>query len=260
MKKLKVIATIEARMNSKRLPGKVLKKLGKYPMLDILLKRLKKSKTLNNIIVATSINKKDDKIVNFLKKVNINFYRGSENDVTLRVIKAAQKYNADLIVQLTADNPFVDPKIIDYMVNFFLKNLGKYDYVTNCGLGDYSKGHVPLGFNTQIFLFKHLKANYKYCNKNDLKEHPSLYFYREGKKKYKLKNLPLKKNLKTDLKIRLTVDTLNDLRLARLVFKKLGNNKNFEFGLKDVINFFNKNKSYLKINENVIQNKINLKI
>ena len=68
MKKLKVIATIEARMNSKRLPGKVLKKLGKYPMLDILLKRLKKSKKKNKIIVATSKNKKDDKIVNFLKK------------------------------------------------------------------------------------------------------------------------------------------------------------------------------------------------
>jgi len=258
MKKIKIVATIEARMNSKRLPGKVMKKFGKYPLLGVLIDRLRRSKKIDDIVVATSINKKDNKIVNFLKKKGINYYRGSENNVNLRVIKAARKYNANLIVQLTADNPFVDHKIIDYMINFFIKNIGKYDYVTNCGLGDYSKSHVPLGFNVQLFLFKHLEANYKYCNRKDLKEHPSLYFYREGKRKYRLKNLPIK-SPKTNLNIRLTVDTINDFKLARLVFKKLGHGKNANFELKDVINFFNKNKSYIKINENVIQKKVNLK-
>lgn len=258
MKKIKIVATIEARMNSTRLPGKVMKKFGKHPMLGVLIDRLIKSKKIDDIVVATSKSKKDNKIVSFLKKKDISFYRGSENNVNLRLIKAAQKYNAGLLVQLTADNPFVDHKIIDYMINFFLKNLGKYDYVTNCGFGDYSNSYVPLGFNAQLFLFKHLKANYKHCNKKDLREHPSLYFYREGKRKYKLKNLPI--NIpKTDLKIRLTVDTTSDLKLARLVFKKLGHGKNVYFGLKDVINFFKKNKSYLKINENIIQKKVNLK-
>ena len=58
-----------------------------------------------------------------------------------------------------------------------IKNLNKYHYISNCGLGDYSKGHAPLGFNTQIFLYKHLKENYKYCKTKELKEHPSLYFF-----------------------------------------------------------------------------------
>ena len=259
MKKLRVIATIQARMNSSRLPGKVMKSLGKHSMIGVLIKRLKRSKTLDDIVVATTTNKKDDKIINFLKKEGVNFYRGYEDDVNLRLIKTAEKFNADLIVQLTADNPFVDPAIIDYMVNFFLKNINKYHYVTNCGLGNYSKSHVPLGFNTQIFLLKHLKENYKYCDKKDLKEHPILYFYREGKKKYKLKNLSMPKNLKTNLRIRLTIDTIEDLKLARLLVKKIGNNIDVNFGLKDIIKFFKKNRSYLKINKNIIQKKVNLK-
>ena len=117
-------------------------------------------------------------------KNKINFYRGEENNVNLRLIKTAEKFHADIIVQLTADNPFVDPSIVDYMINFYKKNQNKYHYISNCGLGDYSKGHVPLGLNTQIFLFKHLKNNYEYCKKKkrDLKEHPSLYFYREKEK------------------------------------------------------------------------------
>ena len=147
-KKKRVIATIEARMGSSRLPGKVMKKLGKYYLLEILIKRLKKSKLLDDIVVATTKNVKDNKIVNFLIKNKINFYRGEENNVNLRLIKTAEKFQADIIVQLTADNPFVDPSIVDYMINFYKKNQNKYHYISNCGLGDYSKGHVPLGLNT----------------------------------------------------------------------------------------------------------------
>ena len=260
MKKLKIIATIEARMGSTRLPGKVLKRIGNFFLLDFLIKRVKKSKYLDDVVVATTINKKDDKIINLLKKINVNYYRGSESNVNLRLIKTGELYGADLIVQLTADNPFVDPKIIDHMIKFYLNNVNKYHYITNCGLGDYSKSHVPIGLNVQIFLLKHLKKNYKQCNKKDLKEHPSLYFYREGRKKYKLKNLPIPNKYKTNLKMRLTVDTLKDLKLTRLIFKKIGKNKDIHFGLEKIIEFFNKNNSYLDINRNVNQKKINLNI
>ena len=146
------------------------------------------------------------------------------------------------------------------MLKYFLKNAKKLDYLTNCGLGNYSESNVPLGFNTQIFKFKDLKKNYKFCNRKDLKEHPSLYFYREGKKKYKLKNLSLPIKYRTNLKIRLTIDTYEDLRLARLVFNNLTKNKGINFGLEDVINFFKKNKPLLKINENTHQKKVRLKI
>ena len=259
-KKLRIIATIEARMGSSRLPGKVMKKIGEYSVIEILIKRLEKSKLLNDVVVAATKSAKDKKLINFLIKNSINFYRGEENNVNLRLIKTAEKFNADVIVQLTADNPFVDPKIVDYMIKFFQKNLNKYQYISNCGLGDYSKSHVPLGFNTQIFMLKHLKANYKYCKKKDLREHPSLYFYREGKKKYKLKNLSIPRKYKNKLDIRLTIDTAQDLKLARLVYKKLSKKYKLDFGLKEIIDLFKKNNAYLKINENSIQNKINLTV
>ena len=260
MKNIRIIATIEARMGSTRLPGKVLKKIGNFFLLNFLIQRVKKSKYLDDIVVATTTNKKDDKIINLLKKNNVNYYRGSENNVNLRLIKTGELYGADLIIQLTADNPFVDPKIIDYMIKFYLNNKNKYNYITNCGLGDYSKGHAPIGLNVKIFLLKHLKKNYEHCNKKDLKEHPSLYFYREGRKKYNLKNLSLPKKYKTNLNMRLTVDTLKDLKLIRLIFKKIGKNKNIHFGLEKIIKFFNKNNSYLNINKNVKQKKVNLNI
>ena len=81
---------------------------------------------------------------------------------------------------------------------------------------------------------------------------------KDGKKKYKLKNLPLPKKYKTNLNIRLTVDTVEDLRLARLVFKKLNGDKNLNFGLAEIISFFKKNQSYLRINKKTIQKKVNL--
>lgn len=258
--KIKIISTIEARMNSSRLPGKVMRKLGKLNLLECLISRLKKSKYIDDIVVATTKNKRDDIIVKFLKKKKINFFRGSENNVNLRLINTAEKFGTDLIVQVTADNPFVDPKIIDYMLKFYLKNIKKIDYLTNCGLGNYSKSYVPLGFNAQIFKFKDLKENYKFCNKRDLREHPSLYFYREGKKKYRLKNLSLPKKYKTNLKIRLTIDTYKDLKLANMVFKNLFKSKGINFGLEHVIDFFKKNKSFLKINENIIQKRVRLKV
>lgn len=242
-KKPNIIATVEARMSSSRLPGKILKKINKFYLLDILIKRVQKSKLINEIIVATTKNKKEKPLIKFLKQKKINFFRGSEKNVNLRLIKAAEKLNADIIVQLTGDNPLVDPKIIDHMINYFIKNQPNVNYLTNCGMGNYKEGSVPIGLNTQIFFLKDLKNNYKFCNKQDLKEHPSLYFYREGSKKYKLKNINLSfiRNKKLIPKLRLTIDTKEDLKLVKIVFKKLYEKKGMYFSLQDILVFFKKN-------------------
>ena len=160
-KKPKVVATIEARMNSSRLSGKVMKKIHIYPMLEILIKRVMKSKLTDQVVVATTTNKKDDVLVNFLKRKKISFFRGSEKNVTLRVIKAAKKYKADIIVQLTGDNPLIDPKMIDYMTKYFIKNFPKFHCIANNGLGKYSKRTAPWGMDIQIFTYKDLVLNYK---------------------------------------------------------------------------------------------------
>ena len=114
--KNKIVAIIEARMSSTRLEGKVLKKIDGEEVLKIIIKRLRFSKQINQIIVATTKAKKDDRIARFLKKNKQLYYRGSSSDVMGRIINAAEKFKAEIIVRVTGDNPLTDPNIIDYML------------------------------------------------------------------------------------------------------------------------------------------------
>ncbi len=126
---MKIIATVEARMGSSRLPGKTMMNLNGKPMLEILLGRVRMSKLLNDVVVATTVNEKDNLIEKFCKEKGYNYFRGSEDDVLGRVLKTAKHNKADIIVELTGDNPLVDPEIIDEMVQYYLDNT--YDYVCN---------------------------------------------------------------------------------------------------------------------------------
>ena len=132
-----IVAIIEARMSSKRLYGKVLKKINNKEVLKIIIQRLCFSKLINKIVVATSTDKADDKIISFLKKNNFFFYRGSLNNLLERVLRTGEKHKADVIVRITADNPLTDPKIVDYMLKHFLRNK-KIDY-----LGSEKAMYVP---------------------------------------------------------------------------------------------------------------------
>ena len=149
---MKFLTTIEARFDSTRLPGKVIYLLSaKKTVLDILIHRIKKSQNVNKIILATSKNKSNHKIITVAKKNKIFFYKGSENNVLERLMKATHKYNEKYIIQLTADNPLIDYRIIDYMVSFFKKNYKKYDFVTNNNLFNKKKLFIPNGMIVSIF-------------------------------------------------------------------------------------------------------------
>ena len=108
---MKVVASIEARMGSSRLPGKVLKSFGEETTLSLLVKRLQKCNYLDDIIVATTTESRDEIICDWCKDNSIKFFRGSEQDVLDRVVKSHEKINSDLVVEITADCPFTDPKI-----------------------------------------------------------------------------------------------------------------------------------------------------
>ena len=143
------------------------------------------------------------------------------------------------------------------MLKFYLNNK-KYSYVTNNGFGVPNKRTVPYGLDVQIFKYKDLYANYKKSKKKDLKEHPSLYFYREGKKKYKLKNLKMPKKWSTNLDLRLTVDTQKDFQLIKKLYKKLSSKNNKFFSFEEVIKYMNKNNQLLHINNKVKQRRVDL--
>lgn len=244
MKNPRVIATIEARMNANRLPGKVMLSILGKPMLERMIERVKRAKLVDQIVVATTKNRDDDAIATLAKKLKTGWFRGSEDDVLGRVLGAAEKYHGSIIVELTVDCPLIDPRQIDDGVKLFLS--GNYDYVAN----DNIVQTVPRGFDVQVFSVKKLKEVDEITDDRRVHEHVSLYFY-EHPKTFRLKSFgPPIAERRTD--IRLTVDTEKDLELVRRIFRLLYPKKpNFDY--KDVIDLLTKHPLMLEINRDIDQ-------
>ncbi len=244
MKKNKKIGIIiEARSTSKRLPNKHFYKVKKKTMLEYLLDRAKKIKNVNCIIVATTKNKSDDKICNLSKKKNINFYRGSEHNVTERVLKCAKKFKVDYICEITGDCPIIDIELVDQLISTFITNTKIIDYASH------SRG-LPNGMDCQIFKTEILEKSFKEIKNNqEEQEHVTLNM-RRNSKKYKMFYLtPSKKYYWPKLGI--TLDEIRDYNLLKkIILYFLNKNKKY-FNCLDVIELLKKKKNWIKINQKV---------
>lgn len=244
------ITTIECRMTSTRLPGKVIKSFGKYTSIELLIHRIKKSNFVDKIILATTKNKADDILVKLAKKNNIDYFRGSEKDVLGRLSNALKLKKEDNVIQLTGDNPFVDPEIIDYMCKKFLKS--NINFLTNNGFMTLKKHHFPLGMNVSIFRRKDLIKISKITKKPEDREHPTLFFYRSKKKFFKIKNVDVLKKWRYDFKPRLTLDTNDDYKLLYKIFNYFYKNKNnINFNFKMIMEYLKKNRKLMNLNKNI---------
>lgn len=240
----KIIATIEARMNSTRLADKVMLTILGKPMLEQMIERVKRAKLVDEIVVATTVNPSDLPLVELSKKLHVGWFCGSEEDVLQRVLLAAQKYRGEVIVELTGDCPLVDSKQIDEGVGVFLK--GKYDYAAN----DNIVQTVPRGFDVQVFPTSVLKRVSQLTSDPYDHEHVSLYIY-EHPKQFRLKVFgPSGKQRQRN--VRLTVDTQKDLELIRRIFRLLLVKKP-DFGYEDVMDLLRQYPWLLKINSGVDQ-------
>ena len=239
--KLKLITIIQARYSSTRFPGKILKKYKNLSYLEILIKRLKKSKTLNKIIVATSKNTEDDKIKKICDKLRIFCFRGSEKDVTDRYFQAAKYFNSKNIVRVTADCPLIDPKVVDEVVKkFFSENA---DYATNT-----LPPTFPDGLDVEVFNYKSLYKAWKASRKNTkLREHVTTQI-RENKKINKI-NYEYKNDFSF---LRLTLDELDDMRVINSTLNSFKNI--FGFGIKEIVDLYKKDKDIFKLNSNIKRN------
>ena len=170
----KIICIIQARMNSTRLPGKVLKKIDDKPLLWYLLNSLQYSKTLDHIVVATTKKKIDDQIVKLCNKMKISTFRGNENNVLNRFCEAGKKYNATHIVRISADCPFMDPTIVDKIVRKSLSS--NVDYVSNTLPKTY-----PMGYEVEVIKFLALLKSEKMTNDLGDREHVTLFIMRNPK-------------------------------------------------------------------------------
>ena len=119
---IKVLAIVQARMSSKRLPGKVLKKINGISLIEILFHRLSKSSQIDKIILATSTNEENNTLSEQIKNIGFDVFRGSEKDVLCRFYQAAKQYNPQTIVRITGDCPIIDPDLVDEVIDFFYQD------------------------------------------------------------------------------------------------------------------------------------------
>jgi glutamate-1-semialdehyde 2,1-aminomutase len=238
--KKKVLAIIQARYNSVRFPGKVVKKINNKTVLEILIRRLSKSKYISKTIVACSNNPNDKALVGICKKLGVDFFIGSENDVLDRFYNAAKKYKGINILRVTADCPLMDSKIVDDVISsFFLKNV---DYASNTNPPTF-----PDGLDVEIFKFDALKEAHIKSKLLIEREHVTPFII--NNKKFKKFNL---KNFKDYSSLRLTLDEKVDFILIKNIINNF--KKNLYFNLNDIINFYKKNKKFFSINSNIKRN------
>ncbi len=242
-RKEKIVAIVEARMTSNRLPGKVLLPIGGIPALELLVSRLRQSKHIDAICVATTINAADDVIVALAQKLDISFFRGSESDVLGRVLGAAQSMSADIIVEITGDCPFVDPELVDRGVEeFFAKDL---DYASNTINATY-----PNGFDIQVFPTAVLAEVDMLTDDPVDRTHVSYYIYMHPEK-YRLHNW-VADEASTGPQLRMTLDEDSDYRALLTVFDALsGENPNFS--ARDVVQYLRTHPEVVAMNDSVRQ-------
>lgn len=210
-----MLAIIQARFSSKRLRGKVLKKIKKKELLKRVVDRASKSKKIKKIIVATSSHKSDDKIEKFCLKKKIDYFRGDLNDVWYRFVKVLKLSKEKSFVRICADSPFIHSKLLDKGIQIFFEN--NFDIVTNVFPRSYPKGQ-----SIEIFKSSVLIKNYSKLRSNYFKEHFPQFFYKNYKK-FRIKNFKYKVNLSH---LNLSVDTKKDFLLANKLSKKINEKKN----------------------------------
>ena len=238
----RIVATIEARMTSSRLPGKVLMEAAGMPMLEILIKRLRKINKLHEIVLATTVNEADNVIIDLAKRLQVFYFRGSEEDVLSRVLGAAKKNRADIIVEITGDCPLVDPDIVAQAIKLYLT--GKYDYVSNV-----EPVTFPVGMDVQVFSTELLELADREGEMPEHREHVS-WFIRKKPRRFRHKNLTAPSHLYWS-ELGLTLDEHKDFLLLKNIVEHF--HPNLYFSCRQIIDYLKANPKLLELNKDVVR-------
>ncbi len=212
----RVIAIIQGRMGSSRLPGKILKDLGGKPMLAHVVERVCRAQTVHEVVVATTNDASDNEVAQFCRQEGIECYRGSLFDVLDRFYQAAKACRADVFVRITADCPLIDPGVIDQTVRAFFESGA--DFAAN-RLPPPWKRTFPIGLDTEVCSFAALERAWREATQPHDREHVMPYLYEEeGRFKVKVVDAAQDQG-----HLRWTVDTAEDLAAMRALFTLLGN-------------------------------------
>lgn len=239
MRAPRIVASIEARFASTRLPGKVLSDINGQPALTRLTNRLRRCKRLDKIVLATTTNPLDDRLEDWAKKEGIPCYRGSESDVLQRVVEAQIDMSSEIVVEICGDTPLIDPEVVDRAIEVFLNN--DCDIVSTVWKQSY-----PQGIDVEVFRLSDLEEiAAKVCD-SAVREHVSLYFY-EHPERYRVMNLDAPTELRAPNQ-RLQLDYPEDQDLIRKVYRRLEPIHGDGFGIGYILELLRREPQLVQIN------------
>lgn len=240
---MKIVATIEARMTSSRLPGKVLLPVTAQPLLGHLVRRLRAVPALNDIVLATTVNASDDVLVEFARTAGIRCFRGSEDDVMGRVVGAARSAGADLIVEITGDCPIIDPDIVETVIRTYIAN--DADYVGNAHIRSF-----PDGMDVQVYRFGTLVRSASMTDDPLEREHVTLHI-RNHPELFRHLHVVAPPQLHWP-ELGLTLDEPGDYELIRRVIERLEpDDPVFKCGA--IVRLLRNNPAWLELNRAVVR-------
>ena len=237
---MKVVAIVQARMGSNRLPCKVMKPIVERPVIELLVKRLDLAAEVDQVVVAMPLGPENVVLKNHVTSLGFKCHMGSEEDVLGRVFDAAKEFHADIVIRITGDCPFVDPELVDSIVREF-KN-SDADYVSNINPPTY-----PDGLDVEVFNFSSLEKAYNEATTDFDKEHVTPFIRSSGL--FKTSNIEFKTDLSA---LRWTLDEPADFIVIDRVFKYF--NPDIHFSWRDVLSLYENQPDFFSENENFLRN------
>jgi len=224
----RIVAIVQARMGSKRLPGKSMADLAGKPLLWQFLERIKRCNSVNEIVLATTAKSQDNVLIQVANRCKVQTFRGAENDLIDRYYQAAKLFQADIVVRICADNPVVEPAEVDRIINYHQSNDSDFSSNTHN-----IKGNMyPDGLGAEVFDFTILKELRQLTDNPEHKEHLHSYFY-EHPEKYKIGTISCPKSFQRPY-LKLDVNTPEELKFMQAIYK-YWYEKNNNFHIKDII-------------------------
>jgi len=241
---MRVVCIVQARTGSSRLPGKVLKELAGRPMLAHLIERLKACAAYDRIVVATTVNRRDDPVAELAGGAGVGVFRGDEEDVLSRYARAAVEFGAEVVVRVTADCPLVDPVTSAETVRYFLS--GDFDYA-GAGVGS----GLPRGLDTEVFTRAALEEAHRMATDQPSREHVTYYIYHHPERFRLAPPYEAPPELQRS-HYRLCVDEEDDFRLISEVYRRLYRPGEI-IDIRDVIRLLDREPALAAINSGVAQ-------
>ncbi len=238
---LNIAVVVQARMTSSRLPGKVMLNILGEPLLWRMIERLQQVKRIIHIVIATSDTAEDDAIERFCKKYDIDCYRGSMNDVLDRHWQVGHLTQADVVVKIPSDCPLIDPAVVDKVLDFYVENQAKYDYVSNLHPATY-----PDGNDVEVMSFKALTKAWEEATRPLELEHTTPYLW-ENPDKFRIGNVVWETGLDYSMSHRFTIDYHEDYQFIERVFEELYPVKPY-FSLEDVLKLLTQKPEIMELN------------